>query len=82
MADSHPSARRYYVVSRGSGWEVVAECSYLARFARQDDAVRQAIDWAQIDGTSGFVTEVLTQAKGDDFEVAWSYGRDVCPPKV
>jgi hypothetical protein len=82
MADSNPSARRYYVVSRGSGWEVVAECSYLARFARQDDAVRQAIDWAQIDGASGFATEVLIQAQGDDFELTWCYGRDTYPPKV
>jgi hypothetical protein len=54
----------------------------VARFSRQANAVRQAIDWAQIDGASGFATEVLIQAQGDDFERTWSYGRDTYPPKV
>jgi hypothetical protein len=81
MVASRPLARRYYVVSCGNGWEVVADHNYLGRYSSQADAIRQAIDWAQIDGASGLVTEVLIQAQGDDFKVAWIYGHDPYPPK-
>jgi hypothetical protein len=62
------------VVSRGDGWDVVADCHYLARFSDRDTAVRQAIDWAQIDGTSGESAQVLIEVRDDEFRVTWSHG--------
>jgi hypothetical protein len=74
------SARRYFVISRSDEWEVVVDCHYLDRFSSRDDAIRQAIDWAQIAGASGFTAEVFIQAQGDDFKVTWTYGHDAYPP--
>jgi hypothetical protein len=81
MADTDPPTVRYYVVLRGGGWEVLAECHYAARFSRQADAVRQAIDWAQLDGAGGRPALVLDDAGLEDFKPAWTYGQDPYPPK-
>jgi hypothetical protein len=73
MADPAKSFRRYYVVSRGDGWEVVADCRYLAKFPSQADATRQAIEWAQLDGESGEPAQVLVEARDDELRVAWTH---------
>jgi hypothetical protein len=62
MVASGQPARQYYVASCGNGWEVVADRNYLGRYARQVDAIRQAIDWAQLDGESGRAAQVLVEA--------------------
>jgi hypothetical protein len=81
MGASAQPARRYYVVSCGTGWEVVADHNYLGRYSSQADAIRQAIDWAQLDGESGHTAQVLVDAGIEGFKVAWAYGRDTYPPK-
>jgi hypothetical protein len=78
MASGQPP-RQYCVVSSGSGWEVVADHNYLGTYRAKGDALRQAIDWAQIDGASGFDREVLIQDQDVEFKVAWTYGRDAYP---
>jgi hypothetical protein len=81
MVASGQPARQYYVVSRGNGWEIVADRNYLGGYPRQADAIQQAIDWAQLDGESGRATQVLVDAGIEGFKVAWAYGRDTYPPK-
>jgi hypothetical protein len=81
MVASAQPARQYYVVSRGNGWEVVADRNYLSRYPSQADAIRQAIDWAQIDGTGGRTAQVILEVAEHDFKVAWTYGKDPYPAK-
>jgi hypothetical protein len=81
MGASAQPARRYYVVSCGTGWEVVADHNYLGRYSSQADAIRQAIDWAHEDGKGGRAAQVLIEARLDEFVVAWTFGRDSYPAK-
>jgi hypothetical protein len=81
MVASGQPARQYYVVSRGSGWEVVANRNYLGRYSSQADAIRQAIDWAQIDGKGGRAAQVILEVADRDPRVAWTYGKDPYPAK-
>jgi hypothetical protein len=80
MASGQPT-RQYYVVARGSGWEVVADHNYLGTYLNQASAVRQAIDWAQLDGQSSRAARVLVDSGIEHFSVAWTYGHDPYPPE-
>ena len=67
MADHIASARRYYVVSRGNAWEVVADCHHLGRYPSQGEALQQAVEWAHEDGTGGCTAQVLLETNSKDF---------------
>jgi len=75
-----PERSRYYVVIHEGAWRIKFNGRHYGPYGSQAEAIRIAAQ-AACDGFSdGDDVQVMTQDENHRFGVAWTYGKDPCPP--
>ena len=72
----------YYVVYDGSAWTIQCDGENSEPYPRRNDAFRDAVRLAHLDGTVGRDADVIVQGDGDRFRPQWDSSKDAYPPPL
>jgi hypothetical protein len=75
------SRSNYFVVYDGD-WKIQCDGENSAPYPRREDAFRDAVALAHLDGRNGREAHVIVQGDDDLFRPQWDSTRDTYPPPL
>jgi hypothetical protein len=73
---------RYFVVYDGNGWTIQCHGENSEPYPHRQDAFRDAVALAHLDGRRGRGADVIVQCDDDLFRPEWTSGKDAYPPPL